>query len=754
MRVSVILPVLNEEKNIARAIESTRCGTTEGAEAVPEVIVVDGGSNDQTVTIARSMGVNVLQSPRGRGPQMNAGAQAANGDVLLFLHGDSSLPPGYIHMISSALRLPMSSPSSPLATSSVAQSSGTFGGTFGGGGQTSKRQVREWGAFVKPRIDASGWGYRVLETLILIRTRVFYMPYGDQGLFIRRDTFGEIGGYPSMPIMEDFELVRRLKRRGPPGLISGGPLLISARRWEERGIVETTIMNQVMILGYFIGVSPSKLADLYRSRPLRKLCSGLCVARRCLPSGCRLRPGVSGCGGGCGHGSGHVTPAWSAAEIYRHRKANGFPSPQRDQQRSSLSAAAMANHDYHQEHEEEALHLQQQRPEIIWSPHGIGWDCGIMEDDYWLCPEMRRLALQLREYRPSGVDFLASVEGQRVEEEEEEGNEQAEGGRSGRRRGSDTCQDVVEGSKGGHDVGGDVGVGCPKTGGAPSSSSSSVPSSTRSHSEEESRGDDAAAAGRIGESDEESWQVGCSRLSLAAYSSAPAPCASAAGATPMSGLLVETPAATKGKRVRTLCRVKKNAAVLVPLFRRNGELRVLLTKRASAMTSHSGEVALPGGKRDEGDSDDAATALREAFEEIGLPPAKVRVVARLEPFLSKHLLTVSPVVGLLPSTGVPKLQLNEEEVETVFDMPLETFLKEDAHMHDDLEWLGLPYRVHHFWHDCDGVRFHVWGLTAAILIRAAAVVFQRPSAFKEFHPAVPDYASVLRILAQRRLLQL
>ncbi|CAI5518783.1 unnamed protein product [Closterium sp. Naga37s-1] len=142
---------------------------------------------------------------------------------------------------------------------------------------------------------------------------------------------------------------------------------------------------------------------------------------------------------------------------------------------------------------------------------------------------------------------------------------------------------------------------------------------------------------------------------------------------------------------------RRKAAVLVALFEgEGGELRVWLTKRAAKLSSHSGEVALPGGKRDEGDADDSDTALREAEEEIGLHRSHARVVTHLEPFLSKHLLTVTPVVALLPRgfTFVPRP--NADEVQAVFSVPLSLFLQSEHHRHEDHEWLGLPYRVHFF----------------------------------------------------------
>ncbi|KAH8966991.1 hypothetical protein BDL97_03G054700 [Sphagnum fallax] len=175
-----------------------------------------------------------------------------------------------------------------------------------------------------------------------------------------------------------------------------------------------------------------------------------------------------------------------------------------------------------------------------------------------------------------------------------------------------------------------------------------------------------------------------------------------------------------------------------------------------SVCSTAGEVALPGGKRDEEDEDDAATALREAQEEIGLEPSQVRVVAVFEPFLSKHLLAVTPVVGLLRENSKFTPTGNPAEVESIFDTPLEMFLKEktifsselkgnelqcvyklqdEAHRYKDQIWQDTVYRVHFFnFETLDGVKYSIWGLTASILIRAACVIFQRQPAFMEVAP--------------------
>lgn len=179
----------------------------------------------------------------------------------------------------------------------------------------------------------------------------------------------------------------------------------------------------------------------------------------------------------------------------------------------------------------------------------------------------------------------------------------------------------------------------------------------------------------------------------------------------------------------------KRAAVLICLFEGvNGELRVILTKRSSKLSTHSGEVALPGGKAEEGDASDADTATREAKEEIGLDPSLVNVVTCLEPFLSKHLLRVIPVIGILSNKNEFNPTPNVSEVEEVFDVPLEMFLKDENRKSEEREWMGDKYLIHLFDYEMDNKKYLIWGLTAGILIRAASVVYKRPPAFLEQNP--------------------
>ncbi|KAM5588048.1 nudix hydrolase 15, mitochondrial [Rosa sericea] len=180
----------------------------------------------------------------------------------------------------------------------------------------------------------------------------------------------------------------------------------------------------------------------------------------------------------------------------------------------------------------------------------------------------------------------------------------------------------------------------------------------------------------------------------------------------------------------------KRAAVLICLFEGDGgDLRVVLTKRSSGLSTHSGEVSLPGGKTEEGDKDDGDTATREAKEEIGLDPKLVNVVTVLEPFLSKHLLRVVPVIGILNDKEAFKPAPNPAEVEAVFDAPLEMFIKDENRRAEEREWMGNKFLIHFFDYETNNKKYMIWGLTAGILIRAASIVYKRPPPFVEQNPS-------------------
>ncbi len=220
--VSVIIPTLNEEANVGRAIASA---IEAGAS---EVIVVDAGSGDQTVALASSTEATVLHSERGRAVQQNAGAAAASGDVLLFLHADCEL---HADAVAEICR-------------SLSADSKLVGGCF------------------RQRIDTSGVRYRIVESGNAARVRLLKWAYGDQGIFVRSDEFREVGGFPNLRLMEDLYFMKRLKRHGRIALLSS-PLKVSARRWQQRGLVTQTLRNWALIIAAHLGMSPDRLARFY-----------------------------------------------------------------------------------------------------------------------------------------------------------------------------------------------------------------------------------------------------------------------------------------------------------------------------------------------------------------------------------------------------------------------------------------------------------------------------------------------------------
>ncbi|WP_371265287.1 TIGR04283 family arsenosugar biosynthesis glycosyltransferase [Pleurocapsa sp. PCC 7327] len=230
-RISIIIPVLNEVGTIEKVLASTQPSTK------IEVIVVDGGSVDGTLELVQSLGVKVLSSPTGRACQMNAGASAATGKILLFLHADTLLPSGFDTLVRAALKPP----------------------------KQGCRKAPVAGAFAL-QIDAPLRSLRLIEWGVNWRSRFLQMPYGDQAIFLKAETFDQIGGFAQLPIMEDFELVRRLKRLGHITIIPV-PVLTSARRWLKKGIFQTTLINQIVILAYLLGVSPKQIVGWYRHQP-------------------------------------------------------------------------------------------------------------------------------------------------------------------------------------------------------------------------------------------------------------------------------------------------------------------------------------------------------------------------------------------------------------------------------------------------------------------------------------------------------
>ena len=220
--ISIIIPTLNEADMLA-----TTLSTITNEEQV-EIIVVDGGSNDGTPDLARSYGVKVLTDAPSKAAQMNAGAKIATGEILLFLHADTQLPEHFAESIISAL-----------------YENGAVAGAFQLG------------------IDSDTKGLRFIERVANWRSHRLQAPYGDQGIFVTRSLFYEIGGYADIPIMEDYEFIRRLRRKGQIVTLNQS-VKTSPRRWLRFGILKTWLINQIIVIAYHLGVSPQRLSDWYR----------------------------------------------------------------------------------------------------------------------------------------------------------------------------------------------------------------------------------------------------------------------------------------------------------------------------------------------------------------------------------------------------------------------------------------------------------------------------------------------------------
>ena len=218
--ISVIIPTLNEAEHILKTIESVR-----QQDASAELIVVDGGSVDGTPELARPY-AQVIAGPRGRARQMNAGAQAATGEVLLFLHGDSRLAPGALAQLCQTMLDPH-----------------IVGGSF-----TLIFDVDTFWLRFNARCSNIDW--------VIFR-------YGDQGIFVRRAIFESMGGYAEIPLMEDIDLMRRMPRYGRRVLIRNFPITTSARRFTERGVLRQQVVNSALVAAWFLGVKPQLLARWY-----------------------------------------------------------------------------------------------------------------------------------------------------------------------------------------------------------------------------------------------------------------------------------------------------------------------------------------------------------------------------------------------------------------------------------------------------------------------------------------------------------
>ncbi|ACL04689.1 glycosyl transferase family 2 [Desulfatibacillum aliphaticivorans] len=221
MKISVIIPCLNEEKNIRKVLQACRPGAH-------EIIVVDGGSQDQTVARASGLADLILSSPPGRGRQQALGARHATGDVLLFLHADTLPPAGFDQEISRMLQDP--------AVAFGAFSLGT---------------------------DCSGPAMDLICFGANLRTRLFDMPYGDQAIFVRKEAYWRAGGFADIPLMEEVDLVKKLLRIGGFKL-SRARVRSSARRWRQDGHLRRTLGNYSLMLRYQFGAKPEDLHRHYK----------------------------------------------------------------------------------------------------------------------------------------------------------------------------------------------------------------------------------------------------------------------------------------------------------------------------------------------------------------------------------------------------------------------------------------------------------------------------------------------------------
>ena len=194
-----------------------------------QIILIDGGSSDNTIGLAEPLVDLALCSSAGRAAQMNAGATAASGDLLWFVHADTCMPPDTDVLLHNALH----------------------------------DSVKEWGRF-DIRLSGDAAALRIIERMMNWRSRLSGIATGDQGIFMRRETFERIGGFADIPLMEDIEICKRLKRAAGRPLRLSRKLTTSSRRWEREGILRTIVLMWRLRLAYWLGVNPADLARQYR----------------------------------------------------------------------------------------------------------------------------------------------------------------------------------------------------------------------------------------------------------------------------------------------------------------------------------------------------------------------------------------------------------------------------------------------------------------------------------------------------------
>ncbi len=223
MKISIIIPTLNESLLLQRLL----CGLNKIIDSQVEIIVVDGGSNDNTLEIASKYAHQVFVTEQGRATQMNYGAAFAKGEVLFFLHADSMLTTNAFQKLKE-----------------IVKESAYVGGAF------------------RLQIDSNKLLLSIISQVVNLRSRFFHLVYGDQGIFVRKKNFLEIGKFLITPLMEDVEFYGRLRASGKT-VILNEKILTSARRWEKEGILYATFRNWLLLIMYYMGIPAKQLEKLY-----------------------------------------------------------------------------------------------------------------------------------------------------------------------------------------------------------------------------------------------------------------------------------------------------------------------------------------------------------------------------------------------------------------------------------------------------------------------------------------------------------
>ncbi|MBF0540147.1 MAG: TIGR04283 family arsenosugar biosynthesis glycosyltransferase [Nitrospirae bacterium] len=222
MKISIIIPVLNEEKILSKTLSSINLQGN-------ELIIVDGGSTDNTLEIANKFTDKIISSKKGRGAQLSAGAGAASHNILFILHADCIPPQNTFDLIRKTLNI-----------------KGVSAGSFMFG------------------IDLKGIPFRIIELAVFVRSLITRIPYGDQGLFMTKAAYQEIGGFNDLPIMEDIDIAQRLKKHGRIVFLRE-KMIVSARRWLKEGILYTTLRDWSIALMYtFFNINPKRLIRHYK----------------------------------------------------------------------------------------------------------------------------------------------------------------------------------------------------------------------------------------------------------------------------------------------------------------------------------------------------------------------------------------------------------------------------------------------------------------------------------------------------------